>query len=411
MSKETYHLAESIVKTLERHGYKAYFAGGWVRDFLMGHPSDDIDIATNAPPEKILDLFPITIKVGIAFGVVIIPMNGHQFEVATFRKDIGYEDGRKPTKIEPATAQEDAMRRDFTINGIFFDPADQSIHDFVNGVEDIQKGIIRAIGNPNERFIEDRLRMIRAIRFAARFQFHIDEETQEAIRENADTLFPSVSMERIWQEFQKIAKRPHCDYAIVEMARLGLLGVIFPELANTHLNEIKEHTSHFVNFPEKTPAIAYLRELFPKKSLQDMVEICRYLKASNRDITFIESYYRCKDLVETENQDALAWSYAYVDPHTEQCLDILAARYPERKRQQFMEAHADQRLRLAKTIQRIRDHAPVVTSQDLKKEGILPGKTMGILLKEAEKIAANRTLEDPQAVLHILKQSPHWPND
>ena len=132
--------ATEIVKKLNKAGYIAYFAGGWVRDHVMKHPSSDIDIATNAPPEKILDLFPRTILVGLAFGVVIVSVNGHQFEVSTFRKDIGYADGRKPLKIELATPQEDAQRRDFTINGMFYDPQEETIYDYVHGVEDIKRG-------------------------------------------------------------------------------------------------------------------------------------------------------------------------------------------------------------------------------------------------------------------------------
>lgn len=409
MSKETYHLAESIVNTLKQKGYIAYFAGGWVRDFLMGHPSDDIDIATDAPPEKILDLFPVTIKVGIAFGVVIVSMKGHSFEVATFRKDIDYVGGRKPTRIEPAKPQEDAKRRDFTINGIYFDPSDNTLHDFVGGREDIQKGIIRTIGDPNERFTEDRLRMIRAIRFAARFQFHIDIETEKAIQENAISLFPAVSIERIWSEFEKMAKRAHFDFAILEMARLGLLKVIFPELASVHLNEIKSRIASFSFFPKNSPTIAYFMELFPEKSLQDIMELCRYLKTSNREISFAEQLYHCKRLVKEGNEDSVEWSYVYVHPNGKQCLGIIAARYSESERKRFLEMHEKREQQLSKAIQRIRERTPVVSSKDLEKEGVVPGKTMGILLKEAEKIATNCSLEDPQEVLKILKTSPLWP--
>ena len=195
---ETKKIATAIVRKLVAAGYTAYFAGGWVRDYLMGHPSEDIDIATDAPPEKIIDLFPKTLLVGVAFGVVVVIVDGHQFEVATFRRDIDYADGRKPSKIELSTAEEDAFRRDFTINGMFYDPLEDVFHDFVKGKEDIQHGVIRAIGNADERFVEDRLRMIRAVRFAARFAFNISSETQSAIEANADTLFPAVAMERIW---------------------------------------------------------------------------------------------------------------------------------------------------------------------------------------------------------------------
>ena len=233
---EAQQLATEIVRKLVEEGYVAYFAGGWVRDFMMGHPSDDIDIATNAPPNVVLDLFPRTIAVGISFGVVVVLSGGHAFEVATFRRDISYKNGRTPHEIELSTPYEDAQRRDFTINGMFYDPVAHVTHDFVQGAEDIQKKIIRTIGNPHERFYEDRLRMIRAVRFAARFEFAIDSETHEAIRANAQTLFPSVALERIWQEFVKMSKFPHFEAAVLELHRLELLQEIFPSLREIHLN-------------------------------------------------------------------------------------------------------------------------------------------------------------------------------
>lgn len=158
---DAYHIAKLIVLKLHRAGFIAYFAGGWVRDYVMDHPSEDIDIATDATPAQIMDLFPHTVLVGLAFGVVIVVSDGHQFEVATFRKDLHYADGRHPQGIEMSTPREDALRRDFTINGMFYDPIEELIHDFVHGQDDIRQGIIRTIGDPYERFFEDRLRMLR----------------------------------------------------------------------------------------------------------------------------------------------------------------------------------------------------------------------------------------------------------
>ena len=157
-----------------------------MRNTLIGQPVDDIDIATSASPEEILDLFPNTLVVGIAFGVVIVQMEGHAFEVATFRKDIEYENGRTPSRIEWCAPREDALRRDFTINGMFYDPLEHKVFDYVGGVDDIKKRVIRTIGDPYERFREDRLRMVRAFRFSLRFGFVIDKLTQEAIRANAE---------------------------------------------------------------------------------------------------------------------------------------------------------------------------------------------------------------------------------
>jgi len=229
----------------------------------MKHPSDDIDIATDAPTEEILNLFPRTILVGLSFGVVVVVLDGHQFEVATFRRDIGYADGRKPTRVERSSPEEDASRRDFTINGMFYDPVEEVVHDFVNGAEDIKLGIIRTIGDPYQRFAEDRLRMIRAVRFSSRFGFTIDQDTQDAIRANADTLFPAVAMERVWQEFCKMVRFPNVDHAIIELHRLELLQVIFPQLQGVHLNEIKKRVAHISHYPPTTDPFLHMLALFP----------------------------------------------------------------------------------------------------------------------------------------------------
>lgn len=166
--------ATSVVQRLVDAGFTAYFAGGWVRDFLMQRPSDDIDIATSATVDEVQALFPKTVPVGVAFGILLVIEGGHPFEVATFRKDRGYTDGRRPTGIDPATPEEDAKRRDFTINGMFYDPLKKQLFDYVGGQQDIKNKLIRAIGNPHDRFLEDRLRMMRAVRYATRFDFPIE---------------------------------------------------------------------------------------------------------------------------------------------------------------------------------------------------------------------------------------------
>src|SRR3989338_2628829 len=142
---EEHPQARQIVETLAKAGFVAYYAGGWVRDFLLNHPSDDIDIATNAPPETIQALFPHTVPIGLAFGIILVIIDGKQYEVATFRQDLAYKDGRRPTKIAFATAIEDAKRRDFTINGMFFDPLKEEVLDYVSGKTDLENQVIRAI--------------------------------------------------------------------------------------------------------------------------------------------------------------------------------------------------------------------------------------------------------------------------
>lgn len=404
--------AKTIVAKLVRAGYIAYFAGGWVRDYVMGHPSEDIDIATNASPAEIMDLFPQTILVGLAFGVVIVVIEGHQFEVATFRKDLRYIDGRHPEGIEMSTPREDALRRDFTINGMFYDPLDNVIHDFVHGQEDIRKGVIRTIGDPHERFFEDRLRMLRAFRFAARFSFAIDPETQEAIRENAEKLFPSVAMERVWQELNKMVAYPRFDQALVDMHRLTLLDVIFPEIAGMHMKDMRQKVKHFSFFPPQCPTILYLIEILTPLPLTQKIEIAKRLKAHNKDCKLMEFMEMLDQAVIQEQQKGIAdshrWATLFAHADWEMGMHVLAARYADDQHAHFFQKYAERFRQLEPHIQRIRTGKPLVTAALLQQQGIPTGKRMGVLLKEAERISVNENLHDPAPILAKLSQHPLW---
>ena len=195
--------AETIVKTLHDAGHVAYLAGGCVRDLLLGREPVDYDVVTDARPERIVTLFRRTEQVGAKFGVVLVRVYGVQTEVATFRADGPYSDGRHPDGVRFGDAVEDARRRDFTINGMFYDLADGSVIDHVGGRADLEAGVVRAIGDPDRRFTEDHLRMLRAVRFAARLGFAMDRATFEGIRRHARRL-PGISPERVRGELQLI---------------------------------------------------------------------------------------------------------------------------------------------------------------------------------------------------------------
>lgn len=391
--------ALDIVTKLVAHGHTAYFAGGWVRDYVMKHPSDDIDIATSASPAEILDLFPRTLLVGLQFGVVIVLIEGHAYEVATFRKDLDYENGRTPKQIEPATPRIDALRRDFTINGMFYDPLEDKIHDYVGGMEDIEKGIIRAIGDPYQRFFEDRLRMIRAFRFSSRFDFRIDLDTEDAIKENAMRLFPSVAMERIWQEFSKMTAYPRFDRALLAMHRLSLLPVIFPELDSVPLHEMENRVKPLKNYPENAPKALFLHELLPNSTVDDILEIGRYLKISNKEINELVFYQQNFPYPIHLARYPSALFYAH--PLSEMCLKIYAARLSNPE--EFLKSHREKQKSLEWHIERLVNKTPLVSSKDLFDVGIAKGIQMGNLLKEAEKIAIEQDIKDTKTVLEILK--------
>ncbi len=218
-----------IVKRLREKGYQSYFAGGCVRDSLLGKSPDDYDIATDAKPEEIQKIFPKTLAVGARFGVTLVIADGESFEVATFRYDGPYLDGRRPSQVRFANMKEDILRRDFTINGMFFDPLEDRVIDLVGGRADLERGQIRAIGNARERFEEDRLRMVRAVRFAASLNFAIEDKTFGAVRELASTV-TQISWERIGEEITRILTEGGARKGFDLLDSSGLLKVLLPEI-------------------------------------------------------------------------------------------------------------------------------------------------------------------------------------
>jgi poly(A) polymerase len=229
-----YKSAVRVVQTLRDGGFEAFFAGGWVRDFVMGGGSGgDIDIATSAVPEDIRRLFGRTVGVGEQFGVMIVLMDGTPFEVATFRADVGIGDGRHPESVVYTNAENDALRRDFTINGMFYDPLTEEIIDYVGGRLGISGKIIKAIGDPSLRFAEDYLRMLRAVRFAARFGFDIDGDTFAAIRASAHRI-KAISVERIFAEMNKMLTGPNPHRSLELLHGSGLLAHFLPEAEKLH---------------------------------------------------------------------------------------------------------------------------------------------------------------------------------
>ncbi len=400
-----------VVEKLQNAGFTAYFAGGWVRDYLMQVPSDDIDIATNASVSEIQKLFPKTIPVGVAFGIVIVVEEGHQFEVATFRKDRGYLDGRRPTGIDCATPKEDAQRRDFTINGLFFDPINEKIYDYVNGEADINSGIIRAIGNPDERFFEDRLRLMRAVRYATRFNFTIEENTLKAIRAHAPDLLPAVAMERVWQEFKKMSNFAHFDTGLIMLHELGLLPVIFPDLKGTPLSTIKKRLQYIERFPKGSPTFAELLELFPSHDLDAIFVLSEHLKLSNKEKAFAKFYHHAQALFNMpqawlDKLEPYEWALFYADPYSEIGIKMIAIK--QQDPDHFLAQHKTQHKQLENHIHRLQTKNPYLRAEQLKAEGIKPSEKMGDLLEEGMRLAINHNLEDPQAILKLLKESPEW---
>ena len=224
--------ATRLVERLRAAGHEAFFAGGCVRDMLLGKEAHDIDIATSAKPEEVQHLFPRTVAVGAAFGVIVVLEDDFEFQVATFRSDGAYKDGRHPESVSFTTAEGDAKRRDFTVNGLFYDPIEKKIIDHVGGESDLKAGILRSIGNPEERFSEDKLRLIRCVRFGASLGFQIEEETWKAVCRMAPQI-TVVSAERLRDELVKIFTHPSRVRGFDLLDASGLLEILLPEV--THM--------------------------------------------------------------------------------------------------------------------------------------------------------------------------------
>jgi poly(A) polymerase len=393
--------ALTIVQRLRDAGHEALFAGGSVRDMLLKIDPVDIDVATSAHPEQIVQLFRRTRKVGMQFGVVLVKKGPHWIEVATFRTDVNYQDGRRPERVVFTTAEEDAQRRDFTINGLFYDPIDQRVIDYVGGQEDLKAGIVRAIGDPAQRFAEDHLRMLRAVRFATRFGFTIEPATAAAIREHAPEL-TRISAERIREELEKMLQRPTRAEAVRQIADLGLLPYLWPEARWTD-QQLSRAIRVLADLPAQGDFVLCLAAFLLEYSTREARRIARELRCSNDEIA------------------ALGWLIQHID--SIQAVEILCL--PEFKRliahprfddllalhQAYCTAH---RLPLD-TNQAARERRekippaevappPLVTGDDLIAMGLEPGPIFGEVLDVLYDEQLDNRLRTREAALERMRK-------
>lgn len=326
--------ATKVVSKLRDAGFDAYFAGGCVRDRLLNVVPKDFDVATSAKPQQVREVFgqKRTIAIGQSFGVItVLGPKPQQVEVATFRNDGAYSDGRRPDSVTFSSPEEDAQRRDFTINGMFFDPLTQQVIDYVDGQRDIQARRIRAIGDPAERIEEDRLRMLRAVRFAATYDFDVEEATMSAIRERHQKI-ASVSQERITHELLRMLAKPDARRrALTLLAESRLLEVVLPSVASVYserdrwermlrvAESIESHNSSIV-------LAGLLGVSGANLSHQETSVVCRKLKLSNEQRKLIEWWskhasqlQRASELPFSELQPLL------IQPEIEPSLKLLEA--------------------------------------------------------------------------------------
>ena len=391
--------AESVCKRLREAGNEAVFAGGCVRDLLRGVEPSDYDVATDATPDRVRELFgrKRTLAVGEAFGVIIVlgrrPPGGGpptQVEVATFRTEGDYRDGRRPGSVAFCTAEEDARRRDFTINGLFLDPAVGEVLDYVGGRADLGAGVVRAIGVADDRFAEDRLRMLRAVRFAARFGFRLDNETAAAVRRHAKAL-RVVSRERVAQELSKMLTHPSRAAAVVSLVDLGLWPATIPEAgppSDAALRRLEQ-----LDGPSVSAALATLLSGEPAETVD---ATCRGLKLSNAvvgDAAWLAE--RCGLLSRWSELSLAERKRTLADPRSESLIAIERAG----GECEGVEAAAAYK---AATPEDVLDPPPLLTGGDLKMAGLQPSPKFKQMLEAVRAAQLNEEIATRDEALRLL---------
>ncbi len=413
---ESREFALEIVRRLRAAGFVALWAGGCVRDLLMEREPHDYDVATSATPQQVRDLFGHrrTLMVGAAFGVVIVKGSSRlqdQVEVATFRTDASYSDGRRPDSVIFSTPEKDAERRDFTINGMFYDPLADEVIDYVGGREDLRNGIIRAIGDPHARLAEDKLRMLRAVRFAARFAFEIDGETEAAVTTHAAEV-AQVSGERIAVEFRKTLETDRAMWAVERWHATGLLAVIAPEIER-HWKNAGGSVCDLVGHCQRGGWLARAAAMFWPIVAADQAQLAPFardcinslklrLKLANDEADALLFALHSQSTLEQSSQ--LAWSRTQpllIMPHIDVALGLLAARGALNPV-------------LASEAQRLHDcllwpsdklnPQPLLDGQILQQSGLVPGPQFRAILQNARDLQLDGVLTDRESAMRWLMQ-------
>lgn len=424
-TSQRYGFASAIVRRLRSAGYQALFAGGCVRDQLLGRIPKDYDVATSASPEQVMNLLgrQRTIPVGAAFGVVMVPGSTAAegaVEVATFRSDGQYIDGRRPTSVRFCSPIEDAQRRDFTINGMFFDPLENTVLDYVGGQQDLQQQIVRAIGDPLARFHEDKLRLLRAVRFTATFGFRLDPATEQAICSTCHQI-TQVSVERIAQEMRRMLEHPERALACRLLQQTGLLPAILPELQGLDGSAGSDFTTRLsilqalsVESAEAAWAIL-LQPLFQpqqadaKRRLSLIHALLRRLKMSNQEIEDIGwltahrsalhnlaarplhdikplLHHSCSQLLLAIN-DAAANAAGTVSDDSNWARRFLSTQTPDQL-----------------------NPPPLISGYDVAAAGIPPGPKMRLLLQQIRNAQLDEIIGTHATALQFLQQLITTPN-
>jgi tRNA nucleotidyltransferase (CCA-adding enzyme) len=376
-----------ICEVLFAEGFKAWLAGGCVRDGLLGILPKDFDVATDASTDEIEKLFSKTIAVGKSFGVMRVIVDGADIEVATFRKDGPYEDGRRPTSVEKATPEADAQRRDFTINALFYDLESKKVYDFINGQKDLKLRIIKTVGESELRFSEDYLRMLRGARFVSQLNFKLDDPTFLSIKKFSK-LIEKVSGERIHDEMNKLFKGMRPDLGMKALEESDLLDAIFPKwppIEASHLKKISQ-----VSNPERAGWMIFLEGATPSQRH----DVYSRLKFSNEK----------KDLLENALEDSKVIL---------KFKDLTLAQKKQMASKKSMSLALDYLDLQGKLVKIVRDYivnhqnieTPLINATDLKGLGLSEGKELGILLKEIYELQLNEKIRTKSEAIEWAKKN------
>ena len=404
-----------VVKRLREAGYEALWAGGCVRDQLLGLQPKDYDIATSATPDQVRHVFGRrkTLAIGAAFGVITVmgSRGAGQIEVATFRQDAEYSDGRHPDTVTFSSAEEDAKRRDFTINGLFCDPLNNRVIDYVGGEHDLHAGCVRAIGDPKKRFHEDKLRLLRAVRFAATFNFHLDPETFDGIRENAGQIVV-VSSERIAAEMRKILHLPSRRRGCELLLQTTLLSYILPEAdpASGEKQQASTIWNRALNILESLSQPCFpvtltvlLRELpNAQNSTTDALDqIARRWKLSNEEIRKTSWFLSHEPTLRRASE--VPWPQlqrVLIHPDSEQLVTLSETIEQELTGDKKQTNYCRTKLSLPPEIL---NPPPFITGDDLIDQGIPPGKTYQTILEKVRDAQLNQEIAAKDEALELAR--------
>jgi poly(A) polymerase len=389
--------AIKIIQRLQRSGFEALLAGGCVRDMLLRRRAKDYDVATNAQPKDVIKLFKRTLKVGAKFGVVIVLIENQQVEVATFRTETGYADGRHPGSVEFAGAAEDASRRDFTINGMFYDPLGKRVIDYVNGHVDLKNRVIRTIGAPAERFAEDYLRMLRAVRFSAQLGFAIDPATWSAIAVNAQKI-ANISGERIAIELEGILVCPNRAAGASMLFESGLADTIFSGLTT---EQAKSAIDVLRQLRKKVDFALALACLFTDCETQFALQSCEVLKLSRNQCKHIHFLLANRGILLDEQMSLAGLKKILAEPYFGDLYEFQRAIQKAEGAKKGLAILIALRKRIKALGNVELKPKPLLNGHDLMRLGAVPGPALGQLAEELY-------IAQLEGTLQTKDQAEHW---